>query len=273
MLVEAPVHDRVGAGEPSFHRFLGEALGELPRVNGYRTGPGDVTCYDRLVIVTIAVRADEAAFCKSRKTLGKVCDHVAAIHLAIHENVHAQLFLRLNPKCGGFALQVAKLIYCDFALCEIGAGAGEVVGFWEAAHGSCGEKRQLQTEVFEFFAAHAEKSPLGHHGRANFSEQLELGKGTIAGKILETAGRIEIGAPTLNFWKEAIDLAGNFAGVFEFCVASINETEAERLGRTGRSDEVNEFRVVSEIKADDINWNGDEFFVERRRIMKVNIQR
>ena len=77
----------------------------------------------------------------------------------------------------------------------------------------------------------------------------------------------------LRLTREAIDLAGNFAGVFEFCVASINETEAERLGGAGRSDEVGELRVVSEIKADDINWKADKFFVEQRWIMEINIQR
>src|SRR4029077_16471951 len=253
VLVEAPVHDRVGAGEHSFHRLFREALGIPPPIDSDGAGPGYSARHDRLVIVAIAVSADEAAFGKSRQALRKIGDHVAAIHFAVDKNVHAQFFLRLNPKCGGFTFQAVELIRSDFSFHKISAGADEVVRLWKAADGGRGKERQIQNEAREFFAAHVGSDPLRRHGRPDFAEQFEFGISAIAREIFEAARSIEICTSTVNFREKAIDLAGDFADIFEFCVASINETEAERLGGAKRGDELDELRIVSEIEANHIH--------------------
>jgi len=112
---------------------------------------------------------------------------------------------------------------------------------------------EIQTEALEFFAAHVGSDPLRRHGRADFAEQFEFGISAIAREIFEAARSIEISASTVNFREKAIDLTCDFEGIFEFCVASINETEAERLGGANRGDELDELRIVSEIEANHIH--------------------
>ena len=154
MLVEGPVHDGVGAGEHALDRFLGEVLGELPPVHRHGAGPLDRAGDDGLVVVAVAVATHQPALLEAGQVFGEVGHHVAAVHLAVHQHVQAQLLLLFDPEGGGALFQLVQLIGGDLALAEVAAPLQQVVGLGEAAHRRDREERQVESELLEFFSAH-----------------------------------------------------------------------------------------------------------------------
>src|SRR5438034_530191 len=68
---------------------------------------------------------------------GEVGDHVAALHLAVHEHIEADALLAADPVLRGLALELIELGAVDLALGELGAGLGEVFGLGIGADGVC----------------------------------------------------------------------------------------------------------------------------------------
>ena len=65
----------------------------------------------------------------------EVGDHVAAVHLAVHEDVDAELLLEADPVLGGLAPQAVQLLGVDLLTSGFAAGLSEVVRLWVAADG------------------------------------------------------------------------------------------------------------------------------------------
>src|SRR5581483_8407281 len=108
-LVVRPVEHRVGTGEHPLHGAVGEALREAVPLDGQGLRPPDLRCDDRLVVVAIAVRPDESADLEAIEPLGEVRDHVAAVHLAVHEDVESDGFLAPDPLLGRLAFELEEL--------------------------------------------------------------------------------------------------------------------------------------------------------------------
>src|ERR1700733_3871398 len=153
-LVEAPIHDGVGAGEHSLDGFFREALSVFPPVNGDWAAPTNCCRDHRLVVIAVPVTADQAAGGESGGALGEKGAHVSAVHFAVNKNVHAELFLLLDPKSGGFAFEIVEIVLRNLTLRKFRASLYQVIGFGEAADRSGGKERQLQSELFQFLTAH-----------------------------------------------------------------------------------------------------------------------
>src|ERR1700726_3782456 len=111
------------------------------------------------MVVTISVAANQAASGKTREPLREISDHVAAIHLAVHQYVDAQPFLFLDPERGGLALEIVKVFFRNLLFVKFGASLCQIIRFWEAANRSGREQGQLHAKVFKFLAAHRRSRP------------------------------------------------------------------------------------------------------------------
>jgi len=109
-LVEGPLDHRVGAGEHALYRPAGERLGVLPEVDGQGRVEAQLAVDHGLVIIAVAVGADEAAELHTGEVLGEVGDHVAALHLAVDQDVDADVFLELDDLARRLADELVELL-------------------------------------------------------------------------------------------------------------------------------------------------------------------
>ena len=106
------------------------------------------------MVVTVAVAAHQPARLEAGEVLGEVGHHVAAVLLAVNQDVDAQLLLLLNPEGGGLLLQRPQLLGGDGAAPAPGARLGEVVRLGEAPHRGDREEREFERQFIQLFAAH-----------------------------------------------------------------------------------------------------------------------
>jgi len=85
------------------------------------------------VVVAVAIRAHETALAVPVDEVGEVRDHVAAIHLAVDEDVEADVLLDPDPLRSGLALELDELRVAHLPASVSVAGLLEVVGFPEGA--------------------------------------------------------------------------------------------------------------------------------------------
>src|ERR1700735_3575508 len=178
-LVEAPVHDGVGAGEHALDGFFREALRVFPPVNGDWAAPTDFCRDHRLVVIAVSVTANQAAGGKSGEAFGEIGNHVSTVHFAVNKNVHAKLFLLLDPKGGGFAFEVVEFVLRNLTFRKFRTSLYQVIGLGEAADGSGGKERQLQPELFQFLTAH-ERPPF--NASRTFESNSSLAKARSRGR-------------------------------------------------------------------------------------------
>ena len=114
-LHERPLDHGVGPGEHALHGLIGEALGEAPQLYGDGARPAYLFLNDRLVVVAVAVGAHEAADLHAFQALGEEGDHVAAGHLAVDQDVEADLLLEGDDLAGGLSLQLLQLLERELA--------------------------------------------------------------------------------------------------------------------------------------------------------------
>src|SRR5207302_11002193 len=88
-----------------------------------------------LVVVAVAGRGDEPAVPESLEALGEVRDHVAAVHLAVDQDVETELLLQADPLRGRLALEVGELARAELPAGVLVAGLREVVGLAERPDG------------------------------------------------------------------------------------------------------------------------------------------
>src|SRR5207237_45954 len=81
----------------------------------------------RLVVVTVSVRANEPADLEALEPFGEVRDHVTPVHLAVHQDVEADLLLAADPFHGRFALELFELGRAELAACLLGPRFRQVV--------------------------------------------------------------------------------------------------------------------------------------------------
>ena len=178
------------------------------------------------MVVAVAVGADEAAELHAVDGVaagltGEVGDHVAALHLAVDEDVEAELLLAADPVLGGLALKLVELSAVDLALGELGAGLGEVVWLGVGAYG-VGDKgsgwrsdlRLLRLSLLTYHMRTLLPSTFGSAGSAvlnpsggplhntldgygleaagTLDHALQFLEGGLARKVLEAAGGVDI---------------------------------------------------------------------------------
>jgi hypothetical protein len=110
VLVEAPVGDGVRPGEHALDRSIRQALRELPGIDGHRMGAAHLADGDRLPVVAVAVAAHQAADLEAVHLLREERGHVAAVHLAVDQDVDAELLLEADPVLGRDALELGQLL-------------------------------------------------------------------------------------------------------------------------------------------------------------------
>src|SRR5437773_10407382 len=88
----------------------------------------DLSGDHRLVVVAVAVRPHQPADLEALETLGEVRDHVTPVHLAVDEDVEADLLLAADPFGRCFALELLELRGAELAPGRLRAGLREVLG-------------------------------------------------------------------------------------------------------------------------------------------------
>src|SRR5437867_13124815 len=162
-LVVRPVEQRVRAGEHALHGAVGESLRETEPVDGHRLRPRHLRCDDRLVVVAVPVGAYEPAEAEAVEPLREVRDHVAAVHLAVDEEVEVDALLTADPFFGRLLLEIMQLAVADLPPRVRVARILQVVGLPERPDGRREQDlahadtpfaaRAASTSAFSFFVA------------------------------------------------------------------------------------------------------------------------
>src|SRR2546430_2145654 len=87
-----------------------------------------------LGIVAVAVRPHHAGDRKAVHLVREEGDHVPAVHLAVHEDVNADLLLPADPLLGRPALQRLELLGRQLFAGMLAPRLQQIGGFWEASN-------------------------------------------------------------------------------------------------------------------------------------------
>src|SRR2546426_2571299 len=142
VFVERPLRNRVRAGQHSFHGLAGEGLRVLEPLHRHRVAAPHRPDDYRFGIVPVPVRADETGDGKPFHRVGEVGDHISAVLLAVHEEVHAGVFLDLNPFTRCAALQFREFFLGEVLAEKLAPRFEQMGGFRVAADRSGWEQRE-----------------------------------------------------------------------------------------------------------------------------------
>ena len=117
VLVERPLRNRVWPGQHAFDRPAGERLRVLEPLHGNRVAAPYRPNHHRFGIIPVPVGADETGDGEPFHLIGEIGHHVPAVLLAVHQQVHAGVFLDLNPLPRRAPFQL-----CEFILGEVFPG-------------------------------------------------------------------------------------------------------------------------------------------------------
>src|SRR2546422_8303075 len=96
-------------------------------------GPRDLPREHGLVVVVVSVRAPEPADLESLEPFREVRDHIAAIHLAVDQNVEPDVLLTADPFGGRLSLELLELGRAQLAARRLATRLRQVLGLPERA--------------------------------------------------------------------------------------------------------------------------------------------
>src|SRR5205807_6991253 len=111
-----------------------QPLGELPPADGDRRAPSDRPDHRGLGIVAVAVRSHHPGDREAVHLVREEGDHVPAVHLAVDEDVYADLLLTADPLLGRLALQRLELLLPQLFARKLAARFQQVRGLGEASN-------------------------------------------------------------------------------------------------------------------------------------------
>src|SRR3989442_2758625 len=147
-LVERPVHHRVRSGDHALHGAPRARLRELEPVHADRALPPELVDNDRLLVIPVAVGADEAGDLRSIDVLGEVRGHVAPVLFAVHGDVDSDLLLEVDPLRGRLLLEGPKAFLRQLALGGLRPRPQKVFGLRERTDARRQETRHEATPTF-----------------------------------------------------------------------------------------------------------------------------
>ena len=147
VLVERPVHHGVGTGQDRLDREVGVLEREAEPIDGHRPRPAHGPGHDRLPVVTVAVRAHQTRNAEPLDVLREVSRHVAAVHLAVHQEVEPQALLKSEAGGGLLPLNAPQLLGVQDAAREAGPRLFEAFRLRERSDGAEGQAQVSREEA------------------------------------------------------------------------------------------------------------------------------